>query len=164
MIRSLLRVVLVSAVSVIGTAAVAQDDAVATAFSKEISKELEECAQYNFLLAAYYLTQVQQSQPLSPSDENNFIKANAYRYKAKQIEVLMQEFEPASGMTDSELKARANAMFERLKGLMGPRWDIDKLHARYGGFCHLILSKEGWKARTDELLQGKVCEGLYKCW
>ncbi|MGA7913099.1 MAG: hypothetical protein WCC30_16345 [Candidatus Dormiibacterota bacterium] len=142
----------------------AQQNAAAIEFSKELSKELQECLQYNILLAGYYLTQVPQSQPLSPSDEDKAVRAMTYRFKSKQIDVLMKEFEPSSGMTDAELKTRANAMFEQIKEVMGPDWNVDKLHARYKVFCQSLLSKEGLKRRTEEILQRKICGGLYKCW
>jgi hypothetical protein len=47
---------------------------------------------------------------------------------------------------------------------MGPGWNVGKLHARYKAFCEYLLSSTGGKARLEDLSQGKVCGGPYKCW
>ena len=41
---------------------------------------------------------------------------------------------------------------------------MGRLHARYKAFCEYALSKAGGKARLQEIAQGNVCGGLYKCW
>jgi hypothetical protein len=129
----------------------------------ELSKELQECSQYYFLLSMDLVLQVPQSGKLSPADSDKVGKGMVYKTQSEQIEVLVKNLALGS-MTDEELTARGAAMYERIKRVMGPEWNMGRLHERYKAFCEYLLNRKGWKARLQDLEQGNVCGGLYKCW
>jgi hypothetical protein len=143
-----------------------QQNAVAeSAPAIEFAKELQECSLYYALLAGDLLLQVpKNSGPLSPADRDKAVRSQVYMTKSEQIEVVYKRLALLAGMTEAALTARRDTMFEQQKRIMGPQWNMGRLHERYKAFCEYMLSDTGGKARLQDVTQGNVCSGLYKCW
>jgi hypothetical protein len=134
------------------------------ASSIQFAKELQECSLYYLLLAGASLTEVPNTGRLSPADSKKAAQGMAYQTRSEQIELVYKRLALLAGMTDAALKARAETMFENQKLLMGPKWDVAKLHERYKTFCEFALGNAGGKERVQEIARGNMCQGLYKCW
>ncbi len=87
-----------------------------------------------------------------------------YMTRSEQIEVVYKRLALLSGVEEAALTARRDTMFEQQKRVMGREWYVGRLHERYKAFCEYILSDAGGKARLQDITQGNVCGGLYKCW
>jgi hypothetical protein len=150
------------AVSLMMAAPAMTQQAQQTATAIELGKELQECSLYYALWAGNLITQVPKNS-LSPADRDKAVQSMVYMTKSEQIEVIVKRLAKLTGMTDAEFKDRRNAMFEQIKRWAGV-WNMGKLDGRYKAFCESVLSDAGGKARLQDLAQGNVCGGLYKCW
>jgi hypothetical protein len=131
----------------------------------QFANELQECSLYYPLLAMDLILQVpKNSEPLSLADNNKAVQSMVYMTKSEQIEVVYKRLALLAGMEEAALTARRDTMFEQQKRIMGREWYVGSLHERYKAFCEYLLSDAGGKARLQDLTQGNVCGGLYKCW